>query len=104
MSDWSFENGDGCPGIWRGNNELEYIRAGGESFLQDGKMIIEARKENYSGKSYASSRSLPVVKSIQIRQDRYPCKTSQRKRDLACILVAPAEQRFGGWPKAGRSI
>jgi len=54
--DWNFELGDGCPDVcgW-GNNELEYYKKENTS-LQDGYLIIEARKENAGGKLYTSSR------------------------------------------------
>ena len=45
-SDWSFENGDGCPGNcgW-GNNEQEYYTDRPDNlFFQSGKLIIEAKK------------------------------------------------------------
>ena len=45
---WSHQNGDGCPNLcgW-GNNELEYYTDRAENlFFQDGKLIIEAKKES----------------------------------------------------------
>lgn len=53
---WSFEIGNGCPNVcgW-GNNELEYYKRENAS-VQGGTLIIEARKENWQGSSYTSSR------------------------------------------------
>lgn len=48
---WTFETG---AGGW-GNNELQYYRPE-NTFFTDGKLIIEARKENFGGAAYTSSR------------------------------------------------
>ncbi len=48
---WTFETG---AGGW-GNNELEYYRPD-NTFFSAGKLIIEARKENFSSATYTSSR------------------------------------------------
>lgn len=55
-SNWSYEIGDGCPNLcgW-GNNELEYYRAE-NSWVDQGVMTIEARKENFQNKEYTSAR------------------------------------------------
>lgn len=57
-SNWSFEVGDGCPNNcgW-GNSELEwYTDRPQNSFITDGKLVIEARRENMGGKLYTSAR------------------------------------------------
>lgn len=51
--DWNYEIGTGSNG-W-GNNELQYYREQNTS-VNDGYLIIEARKENFGGRSYTSSR------------------------------------------------
>ncbi|MCC6459333.1 MAG: family 16 glycosylhydrolase [Saprospiraceae bacterium] len=48
---WTFETG---AGGW-GNNELQYYRPE-NTFFAEGKLIIEARKENFSSAAYTSSR------------------------------------------------
>lgn len=50
---WSYEIGTGNNG-W-GNNESQYYRSE-NTFTQDGHLIIEARKENFAGREYTSSR------------------------------------------------
>ncbi len=55
---WAFETGDGCPSIcgW-GNNEMEYYTSRPENlFFEGGNMVIEARKENFSGRQYTSAK------------------------------------------------
>ncbi len=55
-SNWNQELGDGCPGNcgW-GNNELEYYRQE-NTLMTRGHLVIEARKENFGGRNYTSSR------------------------------------------------
>ncbi|MFT3682827.1 MAG: glycoside hydrolase family 16 protein [Ferruginibacter sp.] len=60
-SKWGYDvGGDG----W-GNNELEYYTAGRKenARVEDGKLIIEARKENLAGKQYTSARLLTSKKA-----------------------------------------
>ncbi|WP_291781872.1 glycoside hydrolase family 16 protein [Cecembia sp.] len=54
--DWVFDMGDGCPALcgW-GNNELQtYTRDNVR--VSNGHLIIQARKENFDGREYTSSR------------------------------------------------
>ncbi|MFM7024139.1 MAG: carbohydrate-binding protein [Flavobacteriales bacterium] len=50
-SDWHYEIGD----IGASNNELEYYRAENAS-IENGSLVITAKKENYGGKNYTSTR------------------------------------------------
>ena len=57
-ANWAFETGDGCPSLcgW-GNNELEYYTSRPENLFFDGNnMMIEARKESFSGREYTSAK------------------------------------------------
>jgi beta-glucanase (GH16 family) len=101
---WANQNGDGCPGLcgW-GNNELEYYTDRPDNlYFQDGKLIIEAKAENYSGKSYTSSKILT--------QGKKPFKFG--RLDIRAVLpvgkgiwpafwLMPDKSVFGGWPKSG---
>lgn len=49
---WTHETG----GHGWGNNELQYYTNGDNTTVEDGKLKITARKENYSGSEYTSSR------------------------------------------------
>ncbi len=51
--DWNFETGTGSNG-W-GNNELQYYRQE-NTIVEDGKLIITAKKEGFGGREYTSSR------------------------------------------------
>jgi beta-glucanase (GH16 family) len=50
---WRFDIGTGSNG-W-GNNELEYYREENTS-VENGLLVIEARKETFGGRAYTSSR------------------------------------------------
>ena len=53
QNSWTYESG----GHGWGNNELQYYTNRQEnSFIEDGKLIIRANKESYSGKNYTSAR------------------------------------------------
>ncbi len=51
--DWVFETGRGSSG-W-GNNELQYYRRENAT-VENGQLIITARKENFGGANYTSAR------------------------------------------------
>lgn len=53
--DWKHEVGTGSGG-W-GNNESQYYREGtSNAFQSDGRLVIEAREENFEGSPYTSAR------------------------------------------------
>jgi beta-glucanase (GH16 family) len=56
---WSFETGNG-PNGW-GNNELQFYRTQNTS-IQDGHLVITAKKEPFGGKEYTSSRIITKSK------------------------------------------
>lgn len=55
-ANWTFENGDGCPGNcgW-GNNELQYYREDNTA-LVNGYLVITAKKQQFGTRNYTSSR------------------------------------------------
>ena len=63
-SDWTFELGDGCPALcgW-GNQELEIYKKENTS-LQDGNLVITAKKENQGTRNYTSSRLITKGKKF----------------------------------------
>jgi beta-glucanase (GH16 family) len=101
---WSFENGDGCPGLcgW-GNNELEYYTNRPDNlFFQDGKMIIEAKKESYSGKNYTSSKILTRdKKTFKYGRIDIRAKLPKGKGIWPALWLLPQSNVYGGWPRSG---
>lgn len=56
-NNWVYEIGDGCPNCGWGNNELQsYTNSPQNLFMNNGSLIIEARRENTAGKNYSSAR------------------------------------------------
>ena len=51
--DWVFETGNGSAG-W-GNNELEYYRPENAT-IENGNLVITAKREDYGGFHYTSTR------------------------------------------------
>lgn len=101
---WAHENGDGCPGNcgW-GNNELEYYTDRADNlFFQDGKLIIEAKKENFSGKTYTSSKILTRDKKpIKFGRIDIRAKLPKGKGIWPAFWMMPQASVFGGWPRSG---
>ena len=64
LANWSHETGNGVNG-W-GNNELQFYRPDNTS-IQNGHLVITAKKEAFGGKEYTSSRIITKGK----RQFRY---------------------------------
>ena len=98
---WIFEIGTGCPNCGWGNNELQYYRRENTK-VAEGVLTIEARKENYQGSLYTSSRL--ITRGLQSFQ--------YGRMDIRALLPAgqglwPAIWMLGnnltqvGWPESG---
>jgi beta-glucanase (GH16 family) len=101
---WTNQNGDGCPGLcgW-GNNELEYYTGRPDNiFFQDGKLIIEAKKETYSGKNYTSSKILTSgKKTFKFGRIDIRAKLPKGKGIWPAFWMLPQSNVYGGWPTSG---
>jgi beta-glucanase (GH16 family) len=100
-SDWTFETGTGSNG-W-GNNELQYYKKENTT-VADGYLTIEARREDFGGKSYTSSRLITKEKQ----------EFQYGRIDIRAVLpkgqgIWPALWMLGGnietvgWPKSGET-
>ncbi len=98
-NDWKYEIGTGNGG-W-GNNELQYYRSENTS-VENGMLIITAKKENFSGQEYTSSRIITQGK----RNFKYG------RIDIRAVMpegqgLWPALWMLGesistvGWPRCG---
>jgi len=100
---WYFETGDGSqygiPG-W-GNNELQWYLPDSAQ-LSDGKLVITARKETISGKSYTSAR-------INTR-DRFAFRYGRIEARIRlpagqglwpAFWLLPQPNSYGGWAASG---
>jgi len=95
---WTYETGTGSWG-W-GNNEAEYYTSRPENIrVENGLLIIEARKESYEGSEYTSAR----IKSVNKREFSYG-KIEARLKVPSGAGTWPAFWMLGkegGWPRCG---
>ncbi|GAB1766878.1 family 16 glycosylhydrolase [Priestia megaterium] len=104
-SKWTFDltNGEsvGIPG-W-GNNELQYYTNRAENVREeDGKMVIQAHKEDYKGFNYTSAR----VKTKGLFSKKYGkfeirASAPTGKGYWPAIWMLPENNRYGGWAASG---
>lgn len=102
---WSYDKGDGCPHVcgW-GNNELQYYTWEREenARVENGKLIIEAHKEDFENKKYTSARLVSKNKGdwkygkIEIR-----AKLPSGKGTWPAIWMLPTLKRNMKWPDDG---
>lgn len=102
---WSYDLGDGCPDVcgW-GNNELQFYtgKRVENARVQNGFLIIEARKENMRERKYTSARMVSKNKGdwkygrFEIR-----AKLPKGKGIWPAIWMLPTKWVYGGWPKSG---
>lgn len=96
---WNFEiNGNGG-----GNNELEYYTSRAQNaFIDSGRLVIQALKEDYAGKSYTSARMNTsgngdwTYGRFEIR-----AKLPYGRGLWPAIWMLPTDWMYGGWPASG---
>jgi len=101
MTKWSYEVGTGNWG-W-GNGEAQYYTDNSNnSFIEDGKLIIKAIRQSYSGSDYTSARMVTKNKGdwtygrIEVRA-KLPAGTGT----WPAIWMMPTDSEYGGWPDSG---
>jgi beta-glucanase (GH16 family) len=101
---WNYDLGDGCPDVcgW-GNNELEYYTKDSKNVrVENGNLVIEARKEEMSGKGFTSTRIVSKGKGdwlygrLEIR-----AKLPRGKGTWPAIWMLSTDWKYGGWPASG---
>ena len=102
---WSYDKGKGCPDNcgW-GNNELEFYTSNRpeNARVEDGRLVLEVRKENFSGAAYTSARLASKNKGDW----KYGCFEVRAKIPAGrgmwpAIWMLPTKWEYGGWPKSG---
>ena len=102
---WGYDKGDGCPAIcgW-GNNELEYytVQRLENARVENGNLIIEARKEPFENKQYTSARLVTKNKG-DWKYGRIEVKAKLPKGIgmWPAIWMLPTGWVYGGWPQSG---
>jgi beta-glucanase (GH16 family) len=103
-ADWGFDLGDGCPNVcgW-GNNELEwYTNTKNNVFVTDGKLVIEAQKENAGGKNYTSTRMKTQGKrNFQYGRIDIRAKLPIGKGIWPALWMLGEDITTVGWPACG---
>ena len=102
-ANWEYMIGDGCSyGIcgW-GNNELQYYRAANVS-VSDGKLVIEARQENYADKQFTSGR----IRTYHKQDFLYGKMEARIKVPTGggmwpTFWMMPTDSVYGGWAASG---
>ena len=102
---WSYDKGQGCPDNcgW-GNHELEFYTWNRKenARVENGNLVIEARKENFEGAGYTSARLASKNKGdwkygrFEIR-----AKLPAGKGMWPAIWMLPTNWVYGGWPQSG---
>jgi beta-glucanase (GH16 family) len=98
-ANWTFETGTGNNG-W-GNNELQYYRQENTS-LQDGHLVITAKKEAFSGSAYTSSRMISKDKRA-MQYGRVDIRAALPKGQgiWPALWMLGANFSSVGWPQCG---
>jgi len=102
---WGYDNGNGCPQIcgW-GNNELQYYTTSRleNARVDKGFLVVEAKKENYSGARYTSARMVTKNKGdwkygrVEVR-----AQLPSGRGIWPAIWMLPTKWEYGPWPHSG---
>ncbi|MFK7906184.1 MAG: Calx-beta domain-containing protein, partial [Chitinophagales bacterium] len=98
-SNWTHEIGTGNSG-W-GNNELQYYRAENTT-IQNGLLVIEAKKESFGGRAYTSSRLVTQGKQ-SFQYGRIDIRAAMPKGQGLWPALWMLGDSFAttGWPSCG---
>ena len=95
---WGYDVGGGG---W-GNNELQYYTSGTNSTIAGGKLIITAKKENFSGREYTSSRMITKGKADWLYgRVEVKAKLPKGRGTWPAIWMFPTDLSYGNWPTSG---
>ena len=97
---WGYNNG----GSGWGNNELQVytVERKENAWIENGYLVISARKENYGERKYTSARMITKNKGdwkygrIEIK-----ARLPKGKGIWPAIWMLPSKSVYGGWPKSG---
>ena len=97
---WSYDTG----GHGWGNNELQYytLARSENARVEDGHLIIEARKETHEGQRFTSARLVSKNKGDwKYGRIEVKAKLPKGKGIWPAIWMLPTKWAYGGWPKSG---
>lgn len=96
---WTFETG----GHGFGNNEMQYYTDRPENLrLEDGMLVIEARREAYQGRDYTSAR-IKTAGLVERTYGRYEAriKVPRGQGIWPAFWMLGADIKTAGWPRCG---
>jgi beta-glucanase (GH16 family) len=102
---WSYDFGRGCPGNcgW-GNNELQFYTSHRKenARVENGYLIIEARKEIYDNAEFTSARLVSKGKGDwKYGRIEVKAKLPSGRGMWPAIWMLPTKWVYGGWPHSG---
>lgn len=100
---WTFEIGttDAFGNVGWGNNELQYYREE-NAYLEDGLLVIEAKKETFGGRAYTSSRMKTMDKfSFQYGRVDIRAAVAEGKGLWSALWMMGQNWSQEGWPYCG---
>ncbi|MDX2281304.1 MAG: glycoside hydrolase family 16 protein [Saprospiraceae bacterium] len=104
---WSYDEGNGCnqpSGCGWGNNELQYYTAHRKenARVENGHLIVEARREKWKDRSYTSARLVTKNKGDwQYGRIEVRAKLPITLGSWSAIWMLPTQNVHGGWPADG---
>lgn len=100
-SKWGYDIGTSENG-W-GNNELEYYTNDPKNVrVENGMLVIEARKESKENSNYTSTRLVSRNKGDwQYGRIEIKAKLPKGRGTWPAIWMLPTEWKYGGWPESG---
>lgn len=85
-----------------GNNELQYYTNQDNAWVEDGKLIIELRKEEMNGNDYTSARMVTKGKGDWTYGKIEVCaKVPSGLGTWPAIWMMPSDSEYGNWPASG---
>jgi beta-glucanase (GH16 family) len=101
---WTNELGDDCPDLcgW-GNNEAQFYTKNPENVrVENGRLIIEARKDSMGGRAYTSARLITKMKGDwRYGRIEVKAKLPRGKGTWPAIWMLSTDWKYGGWPESG---
>ena len=97
---WGYDKGGGG---W-GNNELQFYTAERKenAWVENGHLVISARKENFGKREYTSARMITKNKGDwKYGRIEVKAKLPKGKGIWPAIWMLPTKSAYGGWPKSG---
>ena len=96
---WDYDLG----GSGWGNNELQYYtNSANNAVVENGKLVITAKKESREGRNYTSARVVSRNKGdFLYGRFEIKAKLPAGRGTWPAIWMLPTEYSYGAWPKSG---